>query len=547
MKIVKRILGLSVLLLMLGTLTRCTDDRSVGPAEQLESVAIMQSAVPPPGAHWMSDYFPLEPHKFGIRTYYSYDEDEYYTMMVTGMETVPYTSGPIEATMVLFGDEEIGMYVDGRELWWPIVQGEYYLSRDCALTGLPTEGGFGKVWDGLYLDFSQLGAYWFKKDGSECDPTPEDTEPILFKIDDVDIAGQKHTNALVGWSLELYPYQPLSEFDPDWGITLPTSEETRGNAVDGFVIFAFGKGLVVLGETDLETGQLDELEVLVSKDPLLTSSKLVFMSLRDDPSSSELYVMNADGSGQTRLTNDSDWEERPRWSPDGKRIAFTRLQDGSWDIWVMNEDGSGQKNLTNSSDAHYRRPDWSPNGKQLVFDGGSIGSPDADIYVMNADGSGLTRLTDDPAFDGAASFSPNGKQITFMSRRDDGDLDIYVMNADGSGVERLTDSPASDGAPRWSPNGKQIAFRSDRDGDNEVWIMNADGSGKTNVTDNEGVGDVFPSWSPNGREIAFGRDHDGNMEVYVISVDGSGLRRLTYNPAWDGTQDWTNGRCKSCR
>jgi len=81
-----------------------------------------------------------------------------------------------------------------------------------------------------------------------------------------------------------------------------------------------------------------------------------------------------------------------------------------------------------------------------------------------------------------------------VSTRDDND-DIYVMNADGSGQTRLTDNPARDWAATWSPDGRLIAFRSDRDGSWEIYVMNADGSGQTRLTDNP-ADDWFPTWSP---------------------------------------------------
>jgi hypothetical protein len=255
-------------LLLAFALSACQDGGPTVPADGPE----FAKGGPPPNAHWLSDYFPLNPHRFGIRIYYSYDEEDYFVAAVTGTETVPYTSGAIEATTVFVEDEEIGMYVDGREMWWGVIEGDYYLSEDCDLTALPTDGGVGKVWDGLYLDATGMEASLVKKDGSECIPLPGNDRLTLFKIDDIDIFGQKHANALVVWSLEPEEYQPLDfeGYEDEWGITLPTSSETHGNAVDGFVIFAFNDGLVVLGETSVDDGDLDELEVLVAKVPTPT-------------------------------------------------------------------------------------------------------------------------------------------------------------------------------------------------------------------------------------------------------------------------------------
>src|SRR2546421_234836 len=170
------------------------------------------------------------------------------------------------------------------------------------------------------------------------------------------------------------------------------------------------------------------------------------------------------------------------------KIAFTSGRDGGFtQIYVMAADGSAPTRLTNINNNAWQ-PSWSPDGQRIAFSaGGQV------IYVMNPDGSGQTRLTADPAADVAPSWSPDGRQIAFASARD-GNLEIYVMNADGSAPTRLTNNPATDTDPTWSPDGKRIAFASTRDGNAEVYVMNADGSAPTRLTNNA-ASDGQPSWS----------------------------------------------------
>ena len=262
------------------------------------------------------------------------------------------------------------------------------------------------------------------------------------------------------------------------------------------------------------------------------NGKIAFESDRD--SNAEIYVMNADGSGQTRLTNNDVQDEDPAWRPDGAKIAFTSRRDGNHEIYVMNANGTGQTNLTNNAAVDWF-PDWSPDGAKITF--GSGRDNDFEIYVMNADGTGQTNLTNKSGFDGEPDWSPDGAKIVFKSSRD-GNSEIYVMNADGSGQTRLTNHSGSDLNPAWSPDGAKIAFTSGRDGNFEIYVMNADGTGQTRLT-NSPATDAVPAWSPDGAKIAFEAGRDGNDEIYVMNADGTGQTRLTDSARSDTFPAWS--------
>jgi len=174
------------------------------------------------------------------------------------------------------------------------------------------------------------------------------------------------------------------------------------------------------------------------------------------------------------------------------------------------------------------------NGK-IVFNASRDGN--FEIYVMDPDGANQTRLTNNPAFDTEASWSPDGTKIAFSSDRD-GNFEIYVMNADGSNVTRVTDNPASDGEPRWSPDGTKFAFYSDRDGDVNIYTMDVNGANQTKLTDDPAT-DVDPAWSPDGGKIVFTSDRDGNQEIYVVGLDGTNLTNLTNLSGTDSNPNWS--------
>ncbi len=138
--------------------------------------------------------------------------------------------------------------------------------------------------------------------------------------------------------------------------------------------------------------------------------------------------MNVDGSGQTRLTNDPSEDDTPDWSPDGKQIAFTSGRDGSREeseVYVMDADGS--------------KIDYHSN--PLLFA----------IFLMNATGSDPVNLTNvRTSTDVHPACSPDGAKIAFTSRRD-GNEEIYMMSPDGSNQTNLTNHPAQDSYADWSP------------------------------------------------------------------------------------------------
>lgn len=263
-------------------------------------------------------------------------------------------------------------------------------------------------------------------------------------------------------------------------------------------------------------------------------SKIAFVSNRDG--NPEIYVMDADGANETRLTNNRASDGAPTWSPDGMRIAFVSSRDGNRDIYIMNADGSGQVRLT-THEANDGGPSWSPDGSMIAFDSGRSGS--SQVWRTNVDagnwGSNLTQLTDDHPLGRVNNFlawSPNGLWIAFEADRDRDDPEIYLANAvDGTNQQRLTFTRALDEVPEWTPDSKQIVYSTDRDGEPqngnyEIYIMNVDGSDKRRLTDVPGA-DSNPSVSPDGTRIVFDSSREGVTEIYVMNIDGTKQVRLT--------------------
>lgn len=273
----------------------------------------------------------------------------------------------------------------------------------------------------------------------------------------------------------------------------------------------------------------------------LANTKIAFASVQDN--NWEIYVMNSNRTGRTRLTTNTSNDSTPAWSPDGSKIAFASYRDNDWEIYVMNADGTGHQMRLTDNTAAEGGPAWSPDGSKIAFHSTRDGKHA--IYVMNAaDGSAQTRLpTDAAAYAWDPSWSPDGSRITFTYSLSGigGVAEIYVMNADGSGQTPLTSMGAISMYPAWSPDGSRISFTSKpslSSTNYDVYVINADGTAQTRIPSNLASG-AYTTWSPDGTKIAFASYRDSDWEIYVMNADGTGQTWLTTNPTADDYSAWS--------
>jgi Tol biopolymer transport system component len=259
----------------------------------------------------------------------------------------------------------------------------------------------------------------------------------------------------------------------------------------------------------------------------------IAFSLDAGSGNTELYSVNADGSALRRLTWSPQVEQVPSWSPDGTRIAYESSLGGKFHVWVMNADGSGQTELT--SGTQDLDPAWSPDGTQIAYARPS--SNGWNLFVMNADGSGLRRVSD--VFGNDPAWSPDGRRLAYV-----GPDGIGVVGLDGSDPHRITAVGAFAAGPSWSPDGTRIVFsRNNAAGyPGELFVVNADGSGEHQLT-TDGYANARPSWSPDGTEIVFQRTATPpfGSTLWAIGADGNGLRQVASSagaigPDWGSSQ-----------
>ena len=187
------------------------------------------------------------------------------------------------------------------------------------------------------------------------------------------------------------------------------------------------------------------------------------------------------------------------------KIVFQSGRNGNLDIYSMNSDGTGQTRLTHN-EAHDFAAAWSPNGRQIAFIR-TWDHEDLEIYVMDADGSNQRNLTQYQhlALDGSPDWSLDGSQIAFTSDRVNNGLSLFAMDADGANVRQLTEGPF-DIVPKWSPDGKRIAFEAmlGLGHGRQIYVMNADGTNRWQVSEPIPLAGMFMmGWSPDGKKILY--------------------------------------------
>jgi Tol biopolymer transport system component len=271
--------------------------------------------------------------------------------------------------------------------------------------------------------------------------------------------------------------------------------------------------------------------------PILSNSGTKVAFTTYDNNFNYLYIIDINGQNQRLLSKGKQFCGSPAWSPDDNMIAFVKNDNngaGTYDIYLIKADGSNETRLTNQNDNF--SPRYFSDNNSIIFS--SSNNSGSGIYKMNIDGSNKKLLTPQGKSFGDPKISPNGIMISVTSNDWNGSQ-IFVMNSNGSNLKQITSTVSSkyfdtgfprdgNGNPVWSPNSDKLAYVSYENGSPDIFIINSNGTGNKKLTDTP-LRDENPVWTKDGNYILFSSNRNPNVasQIYIMRTEGQLQTPLT--------------------
>jgi len=290
----------------------------------------------------------------------------------------------------------------------------------------------------------------------------------------------------------------------------------------------------------------------------------------------DIWALDLSTGSLSQLTRGDHFNDHPRWSPDGSLITFVRIdEDCIPSLWVMNADGSSQRRITR--DVACQGPSWHPDGRRIIFTGNVGRKGEMSVCAVSIDGTGLQQLFDVSGIESTPRVSPDGECVVFSASRERtgrfsplGVTDIMEYRFSDGHLRLIHSPPAHDSGPAYSPDGERIAFTSHRNGksdeeyqevfehyceilrfgtneralkamelmkqfqdDGDIYVSNRDGTHLVQLTDN-GRADRSVCWSPCGNFLMFTSTELGDPNtdrLYVVNANSGEPVQFSYDRA----------------
>ncbi len=276
----------------------------------------------------------------------------------------------------------------------------------------------------------------------------------------------------------------------------------------------------------------DEIARWATGVPGIAATRFLFVQ------NGRIWLMDSDGFLVRALTPDGQTSLSPAWSPDGRRMAFTRLVQGRGGVFLYTLATGETSQLPGTETGLNITPMFAPDGNHLAY--AHSDEKGTDIYVATLGQRNAQRLTAGRFADNLSpTYSPDGRRIAFISTRA-GPPQLYAMAADGTDQELL--APFDFGvtgpsyAPEWSPDGASVVFHREVSGVPQIFVLTVAGQKLRQLTSQGRNEDA--TWAPDGRHLCFVSDRSGARQLWVIDAETGRVRQLP-TPGWARLPAWS--------
>ena len=260
------------------------------------------------------------------------------------------------------------------------------------------------------------------------------------------------------------------------------------------------------------------------------TAKIAFSA--DRGGTRDIYLMDPDGSQQTKITHHRAQNITPAWSPTGEQILFTSDRDGVWDLYLMDPDGTNVQRVFGKA-APRAVPAWSPDGKQIAYV--RIIRDERVVHIATLGEEDEERI----AIGGSPTWSPEGTELAFVTGWGTLKMQISLFDLRTGKQKTLFPPKAIPSwlpAVKWSPRGDKLAFSwlhriplDDFIQAETIYTVKRDGTDITQIIDEAGPKATATAWSPNSNALLYRQDDKSkNSQIFKVNLEGGQSKQLTH-------------------